>query len=295
MDRYIPPVNVDGATLFVGRTGTELREFLYTDVEQAYQANDLAILARHLFIQPVDQAFDAFNRILYAPLQDGHMASLTLYRTESVSAWSRLSTDGAFLSVCAVGNDIYALILRNGHYLIEKFSSSAAMDSALSGSANPPTATWSGLGHLEGQSVQIISDGIVQTPKIVTGGAVTLDQPAREVIMGLPFTHIIEPLPANAYALDGTGRTLRLIDVTFRLHDTYALTADIGRGLKDIALRRLGHDSQFDAPPAPVNGDLKLRAFGWHKDSAESLWRIEQNTPLPCSILSVTMQLKVNE
>ncbi|HYD99953.1 MAG TPA: hypothetical protein VEH84_11270, partial [Alphaproteobacteria bacterium] len=37
-DRHIPPVDVDGATLFVGRGGRKLREFLYTDAEQAYQA-----------------------------------------------------------------------------------------------------------------------------------------------------------------------------------------------------------------------------------------------------------------
>jgi hypothetical protein len=33
--RYIPPRDVDGATLFVARSGRELREFLFADVEQA--------------------------------------------------------------------------------------------------------------------------------------------------------------------------------------------------------------------------------------------------------------------
>ncbi|HEY1097043.1 MAG TPA: hypothetical protein VGF14_07365 [Alphaproteobacteria bacterium] len=295
MERYIPPVNVDGATLFVGRTGQELREFLYADVEQAYQANDLAILARHLFNQPVDQAFDPLSRVLYAPLSDGTLATLTLYRTESVSAWSRMKTNGNFLSVCAIGNDMYVLVERNGYYLIEKFTADARMDSALSGSANPPTATWSGLSHLDGQTVQIIADGIVQPSKTVISGMVTLDKPARDVIMGLKFTHRIEPLPANAYTLDGVGRTLRLVDVTFRLHDTQALTIDSGRGPKDIALRRLGHDNLLDAPPPLTSGDIKLRAFGWHRDSSQPLWQITQDMPLPCTILSVTMQLKVNE
>ncbi|HEY8191366.1 MAG TPA: hypothetical protein VIG74_02990, partial [Alphaproteobacteria bacterium] len=39
--RYIPPVNVDGATLFVARNGEQIQEFLYTDLEQAYQTTDL--------------------------------------------------------------------------------------------------------------------------------------------------------------------------------------------------------------------------------------------------------------
>ena len=294
MDRYIPPVNVDGATLFVGRTKQELREFIYTDVEQAYEANDLAILARHLFNQPVDQSFDPLTRVVYAPLADGTLACLTLYRTETVSAWSRIATFGAFLSVATVGNDIYVLTLRNGSYLIEKFSSGLNMDGALNGSANPPTATWSGLGHLTNLTVQIIADGVVQPPKPVINGTVTLDRPAYNVTMGLAFTHIIEPLPANVYALEGMGHALRLLDVTFRLHETHALTVDLGRGLKDVALRRLGQPHMLDAPSPSLTGDLKLRTFGWHKDDTALLWRLEQDTPLPCTILAVTMQLQIN-
>jgi len=47
-DRTVPPRNVDGATLFVPRTGYELREFLFADMEQAYQSADLGMLAQHL-------------------------------------------------------------------------------------------------------------------------------------------------------------------------------------------------------------------------------------------------------
>jgi hypothetical protein len=295
MERYIPPLNVDGATLFVGRTGQELREFLYADVEQAYQANDLAILARHLYNQPIDQAFDPVSRILYAPLSDGSLACLTLYRTENVSAWSRIHTHGYIHAVCAIGNDMMALVERDNRILIERFTTQAPLDSTLSGATDRPTAIWSGLDHLEGQTVQVIADGIVQIPKYVVQGTITLPKAARHVIAGLPFTHKIEPLPPNAYTLDGTGRTLRLIDVCFRLHDTQALTVDSGHGLKDVPLRRLGHNTVFDAPPPTVSGDVTLRAFGWHRDSSQPLWRIAQDRPLPCTILSVTMQLKVND
>jgi hypothetical protein len=295
MDHYIPPVNVDGATLFVGRTGQELREFIYADVEQAYQANDLAILARHLFNQPVDQTFDPLSRVLYAPLADGSMVSLTLYRTESVSAWSRISTHGVFLSVCALGNDTFVLVERDGSYLIEKFTTGIMTDSTLSGSSNPSTAVWSGLNHLNGQTVQIIADGIVREPKTVISGTVTLDEPAYDVSIGLGFTHRIEPLPINAYGLDGAGHTLRLIDVTFRLHETQALTVDAGRGPKDIALGPLGTALPRDEPLPAISGDIKIRAFGWHKDTHDTLWTIVQDQPLSCTILSVTMQLKVND
>ncbi|MCP4129355.1 MAG: hypothetical protein GY753_20195, partial [Gammaproteobacteria bacterium] len=54
-DRTVPPRNVDGATLFVPRTGSELREFLFADVEQAYQSADLGMLAHHLLDKAREQ------------------------------------------------------------------------------------------------------------------------------------------------------------------------------------------------------------------------------------------------
>nr|BDD45686.1 hypothetical protein 5 [Alphaproteobacteria bacterium] len=78
--RYIPPVNVDGATLFVARNRQEIREFLYTDLEQAYQATDLALLSRHIIVNPIDQDFDQTRRLLFLVREDGKFATLTVYR-----------------------------------------------------------------------------------------------------------------------------------------------------------------------------------------------------------------------
>ena len=72
-DRQVPPRDVDGATLFVARSGREIREFLFVDTEQAYQAADLALLARHLVRDPVDQAFD-HRRRLFLIVDGGRLA-----------------------------------------------------------------------------------------------------------------------------------------------------------------------------------------------------------------------------
>ena len=50
--RRLDPVEVDGAALFVGASGRELREFLYAESEQAYQAADIALLSRHCMVEP---------------------------------------------------------------------------------------------------------------------------------------------------------------------------------------------------------------------------------------------------
>ena len=294
IDRYIPPVDVDGATLFVARNKQEIREFLYTDIEQAYQATDLALLSRHIIKDPVDQDFDKNRRLLFIVRADGSFATLTVYRAEKVAAWTLHDTDGEVKSVTVVGEDVYMLIKRGTNYTIEQFDDTLNLDSALIGTAGTATNSWSGLDHLEGKTVSIVGDGIVQTPKTVASGAVTLDEPATNVEIGLPFTHIIEPLPPSAIDGAGAGRTVRLIDVSFRLEETAALKADVGRGLQDISLRQLGEDEILDAPAPLVSSDIRVRAFGWSDQLTDPLWRIEQDMPLPFTLLSVAMELSVN-
>ncbi|MBU6234532.1 MAG: hypothetical protein KGQ41_01695 [Alphaproteobacteria bacterium] len=293
VERTVPPVDVDGATIFAARNGQELREFIYTDVEAAYQSNDLALLAQHIIKDPVDQAFDKKNRLLHLVLADGRIATLTAYRAEQVAAWTLQETDGAVLSVCAVGDVIYVLVQRDSGITIEMFDDELAMDSALAGESAVPSLTWSGLGHLEGKAVTVLADGVVRPDAVVSGGIVTLAEPASRVQIGLPFTHVVEPLPPNALAGGGAVRAARLIEAIFKVESTSALRADVGRGLRDVPLRDVG--VVLDTPPPVVSGDIRVRAFGWQQDSTQPLWRIEQSVPLPFTLLSVATNIKTSE
>ncbi len=297
IDRQVPPVSVDGATLFVGRTGRELREFLYTDVEQAYQATDLALLARDVVAEPVDMKFDAARRILHMVKADGTVACLTLYRTQQVAAWSRLTTAGAVRSVAVVGDGVYVLVERAGAFLIERLDEAVGTDAALTGAQPGGSAVWSGLDHLTGQAVTLVADGAVLEPQIVVGGAVVLPAPAQALQVGLAFTHIVEPLPPGLLAgtQGGQGVSFRLLEVTFRLLETQALRVDVGAGVRDVPLRRLAPGQVLDTPPPVVTADMSLRVLGWARDLDKPVWRIEQQSPLGFSLLSVTQTLKVTD
>ncbi|MBP2313372.1 hypothetical protein [Azospirillum soli] len=294
VDRAIPPRDVDGATLFVSRNGKEIREFLYTDTEAAYQANDLALLARHLVASPRDQDYDQSRRLLFVVMGDGSLGALTVYRMEQVTAWTRLETDGAVRSVAVVGDEVYALVDRAGTWTIERFDDSLNLDSALVGDHDTATAVWSGLDHLEGRSVAVVADGVVRPNVTVQAGKITLNPPAKRVEAGLSYTHLVEPLPASLLGQTGGADVVRLVAVTFRLEDTAALRADLGRGLQDLPLHRAGPQPAGGVPPR-VSGDRKLRALGWRRDIDRPLWRIQQDAPLPFTLLSVTMELKVND
>lgn len=293
VNRTIMPRDVDGATLFVSRNGKEIREFLYTDTEAAYQANDLALLARHIVAEPRDQDFDKRRRLLFVVMTDGSIGALTVYRAEQVTAWTRLVTDGAARSVAVVGDDVYVLVDRAGAWSIERFDDTLNTDAALVGAADAPVSTWSGLDHLEGRRVAVVADGVVRGEATVLTGRIALDTPARQVEAGLTFAHTIEPLPPNLLGQVADGDVVRLVEVGFRLEDTAALRVDLGRGAVDLPLHRLGPQPADGVPPR-VSGDRRMRALGWRRDVDRPLWRIEQDAPLPFTLLSVTMDLKVN-
>jgi hypothetical protein len=293
IDRTIPPQDVDGATLFVPRTGRQLREFLFSDAEQAYQAADLATLAHHLIDRPVDMTYDEPRRLLHLVMADGTMATLTVYRDEEVSGWTQQSTDGQILAAANAGEATWLLVNRGGTVFLEVFDEALHVDSGLTDSVEAAKTGWHGWGHLEGRTVQVVADGAAVGDVVVEGGTVVLAYPARSVEIGLAFTHVIEPLPPAAPGLSGgQGGRLRPISLTLRVLDTKALFLDSGRGSVFVPFKRFG-ESILDAPPEPYSGDVTVRTLGWRDAGIQPLWMIRQNAPLSFTLLSVSTELSV--
>lgn len=294
-DRHVPPRDVDGATLFVARSGREVREFLFVDTEQAYQAADLALLAQHLVRNPVDQAFDHKRRLFLVVNEDGSLAAIAIYRNADIAAWSLEETDGRVLSVAVVGGETMLLVDRPGGVQIEQLDDQLMVDAGLRLSQSPPALVWTGLGHLEGQEVALVADGLVLERTTVSGGQVVLDRPASELIVGLPYRHVIEPMPAalSGARVGGQDPVYRPVRVSLRLFETQSLQIDTGDGLRDLPLHTIGGGPK-DRSPAPFTGDRALRALGWRRGTDQPPWRIDQDTPLPCALLSATTEVKVN-
>jgi hypothetical protein len=295
-DRYTAPKVIDGATVFVGRTGDRLNEFNYSEVDGAYLTDDLTLLAKHLVSDIVELDYQPSKRLLYCVQGDGSLAVLTQYRSEKVTAWSRVITHGQARAIAVIDPYVYLVVEREGGHFLEVLEETVALDAALTGTADPPTATWSGLDHLEGQSVSVLTDGIVKAPVAVSAGAIQLDAPASAIVAGLDYRHVVEPLPPLVSNAIGTGYGIkvRLIEATFRLLETQALTVDTGGGSEPAPFQLLG-GALLDTPVAPFTGDKNIRALGWRAAGVQPLWRIAGEAPLAFTLLSVTTELKVND
>lgn len=293
---YVPPRNVDGATIFCSNGGKGVREFLFSDLEQAYQAADLALLSSHLINFPIDEEYDSFSRLLYIVMLDGSMGVLTNYRSENVSAWSKYETDGSFVSVCLNDGKVFTVTERDEEYYLEVFDDTLFTDLTLSGEETTAKKVWSGLSIMEDKQVNIIADKLIVQPQTVQDGKITLDFAANKVAVGLPFTHKILPLPYTS--LSATRRavkSVRMVRGIFKVLNTASLKIDVGLGFIS-AIPLIFDKDKFGNEMKIYTKDVILQGIGWIRDAvSKPLWRIESDSPAPFSLIAVTTEMKVSE
>ena len=111
-----------------------------------------------------------------------------------------------------VGDDVYLLVQRpegfSTRWNIERLDDELHLDAGLYGESETPVSVWSGLDHLNGKTIAVVADGVLRPDVTVSGGTITLDPAASKVEAGLPFTHVVEPLPPNPLN-SGGGRGRR--------------------------------------------------------------------------------------
>jgi hypothetical protein len=285
-ERRIEPIDVDGATLFIGASGRELRELLYADSEQAYQAADIALLSRHLLDRPVAMGFDRHCRRLLIVRGDGRLATVTIDRNSNVVAWSLLESSGAFRAVAFHRGEPHFLVELDGRMLLERFEDGLGSDHAVTLASEAPSAVWAGLDHLEGCEAVVQPIGGEPIRATVAAGAVTLPVEAAQVVVGAAYTHLVEPAPLVVPSGAGVGldRPYRPVRVTFRLLDSSILRADTGSGRQRVPLPAAAGGGRF-------SGDVAVRALGWRRGAGRPPWRVSQDDPASCTILAVTTEI----
>ena len=97
--RHLPPQKIENATVFVSRSGRDIRELSLDELGENYSANDLCALSKHLMNSPVDIAYNNTTRQLFLVLSNGTMSVLNQNASLGISAWGTYKTRGDFLSV----------------------------------------------------------------------------------------------------------------------------------------------------------------------------------------------------
>jgi hypothetical protein len=290
----IPPVSMDGTTMFMDRSGKTLREFLFTYIEEAYNANPLSMMAPHLISAPVDIAAqrgasgDEANYI-YLVNDDGTMAVLNTLRGEGITAWTKWETNGTILSVAVVVDDVYFLVQRTINsvtkYYLEKADFDTYTDSNIKATQASST-TVTGLGHLNGEECRVKADGAVMANNTPAGGSITVERAVVDVEVGLNFDPIITTMPLNINYQGGPSLTKdkRIVKAQLDVFESLGIYVD---GIQ-IPDREFG-ESLLDVTPDPYTGLKEIYLLGWTELATLT---ITQQDPLPLTLRALAIEVE---
>ena len=190
-------------------------------------------------------------------------------------------------SVAVVDETLYLLVERGGAHYIDVADSSLNTASAVFQAGFTGTI-FTGLGHLNGETVKVKVGGAVQLDKVVSGGQITLDRAAdnEDVEVGLEFIPEIQTMPFNINLNNGpnAAQKKRILRCAIRIDNSNGVIVNGQR----IADRTIGQN-QFDAPE-PQSGFKRIFLHGWSLDATVT---ITQDTPFPLNILALDLEVKV--
>lgn len=317
----VQPVLVGNTVLFAQARGGVVRDFSYEFAQDGFTGKDLTIMARHLFENKNIRAWgyaQAPYSIVWVVLDDGSLVSLTYMKEHEVWGWTHHESgkddDAIFEDVVIVaeGNEDvpYFIVNRtiNGarkRYIERMHTRGFAevedaffVDCGLS-YVGAPRKTFSGLSHLEGQSVVALADGNVIRNLTVTAGAITLPNNASKVHIGLPMEAALQTLDLDLGVINGLGtvqgRFKSVSEVTMRVERTrgvYVGTQDGGRDepSKLVEYKQRQGEAWGEAISA-YTGDIRITP-PWDWSTGGTIW-VKQFDPLPMTVQALMPDVTV--
>lgn len=158
--------------------------------------------------------------------------------------------------------------------------------------------TITGLGHLEGETVGVLTDGAVHSDEVVTDGQITLDYPSRYTIIGEKYKGFGRSLDFEIPGVMGTAQARRkTVEKLFvKLRNTmggkFGTTIKGMYQLAELMFRREG-GSYYDRPPVLFSGLKDVPVKDGYEP--EKHFYFLQDQPLPMEILAVIPSMDVGE
>lgn len=154
-----------------------------------------------------------------------------------------------------------------------------------------PTTIFSGLDHLEGETVTILGDGSVFPNQVVLNGTVTLSQPCSKVAIGLAYKAQLQTLYLDTGEPTIQGKRKNIIAMSMRVDQTRGLEA--GPTFDDLTAYKDRDLNTIGQPIELFTGDQRLIiGGGW---STEAQMCVEQTNPLPATILGLIPEIQLGD
>jgi len=305
----VQPAVINNTLLYAAARGGHIRECAYNWQANGFISGDLSLRAPHLFdnYDISDMAYaKAPLPIVWFISTTGKLLGLTYVPEQQIGAWHWHDTDGTFEScaVVAEGNEdiLYCVIKRtiNGADVryVERMATRQFVDPAdaffvdagltYSGAA---ATTISGLTHLEGKTVNVLADGAVHPQCVVTSGAITLEQAASKVQIGLPITADAKTLPVAAGIDNGfaQGRYKNVNKAWLRVFRSSGIF--IGPDEYNLVEAKQRTTESYGSPPALKSEEIPIVLSPMWADSGQVF--VRQSDPLPLTLASLTLEVSI--
>ena len=287
---------LESGILFMQRQGKALSEISYSDTTLSYITSKISLLSGHLLKNPTSMdirravATDENDLLLITNADDGSMTAYSLLRAQNVIAPSEFTTTGSFLDVGVDITDIYVVTKRtdsgSDKYYVEVFDDNSLTDCGVIGT----TSATASMAHLEGATVNCISDGYVELNQTVpAGGTVTFtNPPTASSECGLPIDVEIKTMPLETKMQSGTriGFKKRIVEVNALLFETQNIV--INGNL--VPIRNLGAGA-LDTAVAEFTGTKVLHGILGYSNQGQIT--VTQSAPLKLTLLGLEYKISV--
>ena len=287
--------SLESGTVYIQRLGKSVNEFLFSDTQLTYVTQRISLLSGHLLKSPTRMTLrranstDEGDLLMMANETDGSLAVFSVMRSQQITAPSEFITDGSYIDVQVDVSDIYTVVKRTfdstDRYFVELFGFDYFTDCAFVGAA---AASLSGLPH-EGESINVITDGVPQANETVTSGAITFDRASTTSYeVGLPFTVYAKTMPIELKIQTGTrmGFKKRVVEINAIVHNTQHME------LNGNPLPFRIFDNPLLDEAVPVFTGIK-RVNGVLGYSREQAVEISQTVPLKMTLLGLEYKVAV--
>ena len=295
--------DVDGSTIFVDRNGKSIRDFVFSFNEDAYVTQDLSVLASHLITQPIDMALlsgtqsDDANWVFFVNA-DGNGTILNTLRAQDITGFTRWEARGSIEGVCVVDEDLYLIRRRTINSVtvkfVERWNFDHKMDASIKIAPTASQTVLTGLDYLEGETVQIVADGVVLQERAVSGGSITLESSETgytSVEVGLNFNVELKPMPLNTNVGSGQNqmRLKRVLRINARVYESSGVYVN-GNA---VPIRAFGAapDTPLDNPPDVLTGiiDDIYGTDGWTREEVP-VFTVPDPTPFHIQMIEFEVE-----
>jgi hypothetical protein len=149
----------------------------------------------------------------------------------------------------------------------------------------------SGLSHLEGKTVNILTDGAVHPQRVVTSGSIDLERAATIVTVGLPIIADMQTLPMAAQidAGFGQGRVKNVNKAWLRVFQSSGIF--IGPNENNLVEAKQRSTEPYGTAPALKSQEILIVLTPTWADSGQVF--VRQSDPLPLTLVGMTLEVSM--